>query len=82
MDITEEILQHFNQSWVTTQEAFGNLIDDNPQLSHLIPIYNYIPKLKKGWLGRTIPPGNFTSGLDYFPFNRINIKGRSTIYFS
>jgi len=51
MDITEEILQQFNQSWAATQNNFGDLIDDNPALSHLIPIYNYIPKLKKaGWV--------------------------------
>ena len=48
MDIgTEEILKRFDQSWATTQLFYNGLIDNNPELENLIPLYLFIQKLKK-----------------------------------
>jgi hypothetical protein len=43
----EEIFARFDKSWVATQLFYNDLIDNNPQLDNLIPLYLFIQKLKK-----------------------------------
>ncbi len=42
-----DILNPFDQSWIATQDRYELLVNDNPELSHLIPICTLIRKLKK-----------------------------------
>ena len=44
---TEEIVKHFTESWIQTQSHYESLIDSGPEFNLLIPIYNFIRKLKK-----------------------------------
>jgi len=54
---TEEILNRFDQSWTATQLFYNDLIDNNPELENLIPLYLFIQKLKKAGGNRTFRLG-------------------------
>jgi hypothetical protein len=58
MDIgTEEILKRFDESWTGTQLFYNDLIDNNPALDNLIPLYLFIQKLKKAGGNRSFRLG-------------------------
>jgi hypothetical protein len=55
---TEEILNGFNESWLTTEKYFSHLIDDITGWDKLIPVYLFIQRLKKGGDNKLFRLGN------------------------
>lgn len=55
---TGEILKRFDESWTATQLFYNDLIDSNPELDELIPLFLFIQKLKKKAANKDFRLGN------------------------